>query len=276
MSALRSPFMSPITTATESAVPKNDRANDGARAEAENATTPSASATPTQARRTAQRRAPTMAGLPRNLLRLTRDPLTRWNEEHVNLHESTPIRGLVLDSRRAPRPRGGAFDLAGPPSDDLSAGARTRQPRTRRGDRAGDSTVLSVRFAPPGRAPLADTVLPLPSGDRHGDLLVIVGHRPTEIATVRIKDVARVVDADLAEPLVVLSLALVHCSRPFVLPFATRRITKRLSSLRQRRRAARSPNRSLGRTRVAVSAPGRSSVDLEGPRAKRLQASGLS
>ena len=53
---------------------------------------------------------------------------------------------------------------------------------------------FSVRFAPPGRAPLADTVLPLPSGDRHGDLLVIVGHRPTEIATVRIKDVARVVD----------------------------------------------------------------------------------
>jgi hypothetical protein len=49
--------------------------------------------------------------------------------------------------------------------------------------------------------------------------VVIVGHRPTEIATVRIKDVARVVDADLAEPLVVLSLALVHCSRPFVLPF---------------------------------------------------------
>jgi hypothetical protein len=79
-----------------------------------------------------------------------------------------------------------------------------------------------VLFSPlraPGRAPLADTLLPLPSGDRHGDLLVIVGHRPTEIATVRIKDVARVVDADLAEPLVVLSLALVHCSRPFVLPF---------------------------------------------------------
>ena len=38
-------------------------------------------------------------------------------------------------------------------------------------------------------------------------------------------------EADLAEPLVVLSLALVHCSRPFVLPFATRRVTKSLSSL---------------------------------------------
>jgi hypothetical protein len=54
---------------------------------------------------------------------------------------------------------------------------------------------FSVRFALPGRTPLAgeDTLLPLPSGDRHGDLLVIVGHCPTEVAIVRIKDVARVV-----------------------------------------------------------------------------------
>lgn len=70
----------------------------------------------------------------------------------------------------------------------------------------------SVRFALPDGTPIAgdDTLLPLPSGDRHGDLLVIVAHCPTEIATVRLKDVPRVVDADLAEPLVVLSLILVH------------------------------------------------------------------
>src|SRR6266576_5022258 len=115
MSALPSLLRLPMATATASGVPKNERANDGARAEAESATTPSPNATPTQARRTAQRRAPTMAGLPRNLLRLTRDPLTRWNEEHVNLHESTPIRGLVLDSRRASRPRGERLTSQGHP-----------------------------------------------------------------------------------------------------------------------------------------------------------------
>jgi hypothetical protein len=74
-----------------------------------------------------------------------------------------------------------------------------------------------VCFAPPGCAPLANTLLPLPSGYRHGDLLVTVGHCPTEVATVRLKDVARVVDAELAEPLVVLSLVFVHRSLPSVL-----------------------------------------------------------
>src|SRR4029077_7964523 len=69
-----------------------------------------------------------------------------------------------------------------------------------------------------------DTLLRLPGGDRQGDLLVIVGHCPTEVAIVCLKDVARVVGADLAEPLVVLSLGFVHRCRPSVLaPFATRR-----------------------------------------------------
>ena len=37
-----------------------------------------------------------------------------------------------------PRPGEGSVDLAGPSSNDLPAGAGTRQPRARRGDRAGD------------------------------------------------------------------------------------------------------------------------------------------
>src|SRR5205823_13039817 len=85
---------------------------------------PRVGATPMQARTTAQPRAPTLAGLPRDL-RLTCAPLARWNEEPVNLQERTPIGGLLLDALE----RLGRSERDKPPQIPAM---RTRYPRTPR------------------------------------------------------------------------------------------------------------------------------------------------
>jgi hypothetical protein len=79
------------------------------------------------------------------------------------------------------------------------------------GSKRGGSGVSQRTVSTP--IPDEETLLPFPSSDRDVDLLVGVGHRPTQVATVGVKDAAGIVDVDLAEALVVSSLALIHRGR---------------------------------------------------------------
>src|SRR5512132_186377 len=86
----------------------------------------------------------------------------------------------ALDSLRRLGPGRRSFDLAGPPPNDLQAGAGARQPRPRRGDRAGDrprDDRRSARADGTGRPEAAASLrslrralaLPLSRGAREGD-----------------------------------------------------------------------------------------------------------